>query len=663
MDSTKHQTIAGDEESRRLAVAALAGKPVADVAPALLVAMGDASWRVRKEAVEILLAGELTDALILQLVDLLASEENAGLRNSASEALERLGQRAVPGLCISITAADPDVRKFVVDILGAIGAASAVPFLLPALDDPEPNVVAAVVETLGKIGDPAAVPALIHLLQRDDLFLRFTILEALSHLKCPVPLDAILPLMENSLLKKAVFDCLGAVGTVTATPVLLQGVTEKGRSARESAIIALMRLRDRLPEQDVVTFDAMLHEMHGSPVIGTLLTTLETAEMPFKRSLVRLLGLTGDSRAMVQLLKASQGDEIGRECQQALRDIGGAGIDALVAYFPLATETEQQQILQVCVSLGIRTCGAILAEGARSPEAEVRAQAIAAVGQLALVDLVPMVAEALEDQDPEVQAAAVSALVRLARHATGAVLPLAMQLAESPSPRDRSAAARLLFPAGGGERLYMLLKDEEASVRTAAVAALAQDDTHAARNALTLALMDETPEVRMAAANTLGAFRAPEAVNPLTLLLDDRDQRVQRTALRNLGLVGDPRAVPAIANFLERASGLLRIHAMESLVALAGSEATAIVEQQLASTDEEIVKAAIFLLAAADPQRLAEHHGQLLQHDHWEVRSSMARALGDAMGAAAAPLLQAALAHETDEYVKSQLTMLLDRII
>jgi HEAT repeat protein len=132
--------------------------------------------------------------------------------------------------------------------------------------------------------------------------------------------------------------------------------------------------------------------------------------------------------------------------------------------------------------------------------------------------------------------------------------------------------------------------------------------------------------------------------------------------LRTLGLVGDPAAVPAISRFLERSGGLLRIHAMESLAALAGSQVTPIIEQQLASTDEEIVKAAIFLLAAADPQCLANHHERLLQHAHWEVRSSMARALGDAMGAAAAPLLTAALAHEPDEYVKSQLTMLLDRI-
>jgi HEAT repeat protein len=278
------------------------------------------------------------------------------------------------------------------------------------------------------------------------------------------------------------------------------------------------------------------------------------------------------------------------------------------------------------------------------------------------VDLVPTVAAALEDQESEVQAAAVNALVRLAKHASNAVRPLAMHLAESSSPRDRCAAARLLYPADGGERLFLLLKDEDASVRTTAVAALAQDGSPAARNALSLALMDETPEVRMAAANALGSFRASEAVESLTLLLDDRDQRVQRTALRNLGLVGEASAVPAIASFLERSSGLLRIHAMESLAALAGEGATPIIEQQLASTDEEIVKAAIFLMAAADPQRLAEHHGRLLQHGHWEVRSSMARALGDAMGAAAAPLLMAALDHEPDEYVKSQLVMLLDRI-
>jgi HEAT repeat protein len=652
-----------DDESRRQALVALAGRPIAEIADALLAAMGDESWRVRKEAVEMLLAaGEVGDDLVFRLVELLAAEDNAGLRNSASEALERLGARAVKGLCASLTVADIDVRKFVVDILGAIGDKTAVLFLLPVLDDLEPNIVAAVVETLGKIADPSAGSALIGLLQRDDLLLQFTILEALGQLKCPVPLAAIVSLLENPLLKKAAYDCLGAVGGHDAVPLLIKGLSDKGRSAREAAFTAIIRLRDRLPEREIEKVDVQLQALAGSPLVESLLTALDSAELPFKRALVRLLGLTRDGRAMVPLLKAAQNEDVDRECQLAIHEIGGAGIDALVGYFPIAADSEKQQIIQICVSLGMRTCGAILADGARSIDPDVRQRAIAAIGHLVLTEQLSYVVDALDDQDIAVHTEAVGALVRMAAHATEQVRPVAVRLAESPSPKDRSAAARLLFAVDCRERLYFLLKDEEALVRMAAVTALAQDCSAEAINAITLALMDEKPEVRIAAAQSLGACGNADVTDQLILLLADRDQRVQRTVLRTLGMLGNQKAESAITQLIETSSGLLHIQAMESLVALVGAAAMSVIERQLQSSDDEVVKAAIFLMAATDPQRLADHHLSLMQHAHWEVRSSMARALSNALGADAASLLRTAHDQEPDEYVKSQISLLLDRI-
>src|SRR5450830_1809496 len=84
-----------DEETRRIAVMGLAGFPLEDVKAELFAAMGDASWRVRKEAVMAVVAGEVTDGVMEALVGMLGSQENAGLRNSAVEALEKLGPLAL----------------------------------------------------------------------------------------------------------------------------------------------------------------------------------------------------------------------------------------------------------------------------------------------------------------------------------------------------------------------------------------------------------------------------------------------------------------------------------------------------------------------------------------------------------------------------------------
>src|ERR1019366_7919978 len=112
------QLRSADEETRRLAVVGLSGYPVDKTKDYLFAALGDVSWRVRKEAVDALLASNVSADIIEEFVLLLESD-NAGLRNSAVESLERLGVRALPVLCRHVADDDHDVRKFVIDILGS----------------------------------------------------------------------------------------------------------------------------------------------------------------------------------------------------------------------------------------------------------------------------------------------------------------------------------------------------------------------------------------------------------------------------------------------------------------------------------------------------------------------------------------------------------------
>ncbi|WP_318258722.1 HEAT repeat domain-containing protein [Geobacter anodireducens] len=139
-----------DEETRRRAVLDLATVSLDDARELLFVAMGDGSWRVRKEAVSLLLGMCPDKGTIEGIIGLLASVDNAGLRNSAVEVLEGLAGRAVPALLAHLKDDDRDVRKFVVDILGTIGDRSSIPALIDALDDPDPNVSAAAAENLAR---------------------------------------------------------------------------------------------------------------------------------------------------------------------------------------------------------------------------------------------------------------------------------------------------------------------------------------------------------------------------------------------------------------------------------------------------------------------------------------------------------------------------------
>ena len=104
-----------DEEARRLIVHEQLGKPLDRCRELLFAALGDNSWRVRKEAVEVLVASRPGREDCAVLIELLRDEDNAGLRNAAVELLVRLGKRVVPTLMAHLHDPDHDLRKMVVD--------------------------------------------------------------------------------------------------------------------------------------------------------------------------------------------------------------------------------------------------------------------------------------------------------------------------------------------------------------------------------------------------------------------------------------------------------------------------------------------------------------------------------------------------------------------
>ncbi len=179
----------------------------------IFTAMGDESWQVRKEAVEIYVQSAPDLDSVELLLDLIRNEDNAGLRNSAAEAAIRLGSFSAPLLVKMMDDSDAALRKFIIDIMGGIGDPVFVPSLIRALNDPEANVASAAAERLGALGDADAAEHLMKaLFLRDDLFFRFAVLGALRLLAKPMPIPSeLVQLADNEILRKAVFDCVAAI--------------------------------------------------------------------------------------------------------------------------------------------------------------------------------------------------------------------------------------------------------------------------------------------------------------------------------------------------------------------------------------------------------------------------------------------------------------------
>lgn len=632
--------------------------------PLFFVAMGDGSWRVRKEAVAALAAAQpLRSEAVEGVIELLRSADNAGLRASAVELLERLGSSAVTHLCDHLNDPDHDLRKFVIDILGTIGAGSCLPLLLAALDDPDPNVRVSAAENLGKIGDPQALPRLLQVLEGGDLWLKFTVLDALSLIGTPVPLAVLEPLLKESLLRRAVYDCLGALGDVDCLPLLLRGLQEPVRNAREAAAVALMKVRSRLETDEAATLvDQPLRGLKGAPGLAGLIASLDGNDPGVLEALVRIVGLIGEERGVPGLLGVARQERHRGTCLHAFRGIGSAALPELLSRFPESQAPERAFIVQVIGELKLAQASSLVLEGLGEESPQLRAACVYALGRLAPAGAALKIAVLLDDPATEVREAALEALRRLCAREPEQLARLCSELAQSANPQRRHDAAQLLASLADGERLSLLAKDEDASVRTAAVTSLAHVSLPQAVGALVMALVDEAPQVRVAAALALGEIGGDQVLEPLLIALNDADTWVQTAALKGLATLGDAGALPGVLALLAGSHGPVLIAGLSTLAALGGGAELAPVRDALKSDDEEVVQAAIGILAGTGGDWIADHRTQLSSHPHWGVRRCFARAMAEDLGAEALPYLQEALALETDALVKGELAGLLDRL-
>ena len=302
-----------------------------------------------------------------------------------------------------------------------------------------------------------------------------------------------------------------------------------------------------------------------------------------------------------------------------------------------------------------------LAHASRAEPDALRIEALFALGQLGLAEAaVPpqsaqeAVALALQDPDPQIVAAAVEALGKLA-------------------------------PDGASDSLVPMLGHDDATVRREAVNALfrlrfvplwrRQSETPpelpvAAVQAIIRALEDENPEVRRAAAHAFSRYGQPSALRQLAPRLEDSDVWVRVFAARAIGRSGDV----AFADALSRVLGDHDLHVRaEVLAALTTLGAVESLPVELEQDPSFHVRAALAraLGSSADPQtletllrleldrsvtvrataleaattRLGEAHAESLrkhlQDEDWPVRAAAARAAADAGNAASALIRQA----------------------
>ncbi len=659
-----HQTVQ-DEETRYRLVQEQAGRPFRESRALLFAALGDESWRVRKQAVEILLSMRPATDALHELVDLLRDEENAGLRNAAAELLVRLGERAVAVLLGYLDDSDHDLRKQVVDVLGVIGGKEAQAGLVHALADADVNVAAAAAEGLGHGGDAAAVPALLDALgQNEDLFFRFNVLTALSLIGIAGPLPTIIhQLAGQPMLLRPLYACLGRIGSdLEAVEFLLGGVLAPQTGIRQVALCSLVQVLHRLEAAQAQQFDARLQGLAAEGLLEVLHGACMPGNRELNQAIIDLLGRLADPASAEVLLCFLTDEYLAPRARAVLKSIGRQAVDAAVERFEKSNDPAERAVLCAFLGwLGDAAGAATLIKGVQDSMPRVRAAAASAAAGLADARLHGSLIRLLEDEDALVRSAALATLRCSTLVDAGQIAQAATRMAQAAEPAQRRGAAQLFADCGDGAGLSCLLNDEDAGVREAAARAAGRLGRDSGCSHLVTALVDEDPDVRIAAAEALAECGNLHAVAPLRLALKDPDAWVQAAVLRSLVRLAGCDAVPDLAHCWEQGDEVVQLACLEVAEQVVSPELLRVLSRGLGSRDGEVLKGAIGLLCRHDVSLLLPWLQHILCHEDWDVRIAAVRVCALLPLEEAALQLQMVLDREENDLVREEIRLVLHR--
>ncbi|HTP12463.1 MAG TPA: HEAT repeat domain-containing protein [Bacteroidota bacterium] len=302
MDETKKHIAAllsdDDPALRRRAAEELGGCTGFAPIAALAAALRDEHQGVRDAASRSLsMIG--TENVARAVVEYLA-DPNITTRNLAAGLLMHLKGQSTEALLPSLYDNDRDVRKFVVDILGANEAHEAVPHLLKLLNDPDDNVLISTVEALGNIRAAAAIAPLIGLFETKP-YVQATVAEALGKIGGDAAAEFLLA------------KCRALLGGPSSDPLILYTVIEALGNVGSSAVFEV--LRTFLPASKGKLRRMILHVMisigercatcfDGNAVPREiLLDALRDEDTEFQISAVKGLSHFPDDDTTMQLLR------------------------------------------------------------------------------------------------------------------------------------------------------------------------------------------------------------------------------------------------------------------------------------------------------------------------------------------------------------------------
>ncbi len=659
LDASINRFQTADVENRLAIIADVVRQGPAAI-PCLLNALGDPEWRVRKSAVDAIIGLGWRVETAQGLVAALASPDNAALRNSAAEAFVRLGAAAVPSLMEALGGAAPDVKKFLIDILGDIGDRRATMALVSLLRQPDENVAMAAIEALGKLHDARAVDPLGEVLRQDRPLLQFSAIKALQELGDGRAVEPLIACLGRKTLERAALEALGRIGDLRVLNPLAQVLRLATTKVRHIAVRSLVDLHNRMPPDAKTTIIRRIREVYDKAVSQYVRECLSSSDAGVKRNAMTFLGWMGDVQAIQSLLDAFD-ETCKEEVITALIHMQREGVPKLLEIAPRAADGLREGIARALGEIGDRKAVHGLVQLAADANGHVRQAAAVALGQLGDPMGVRALLQLLEDPYPNVQEAAYRGLTRLKGPA---LVKRLLDLLESPKADLRCYAAKLLglFQVPEAQhRLTLDLKDPDPAVRRTALAALESLGGDVA-SVFHVALSDEDPAVRLETIRILSKRRDRAVDDLLRPLLHDSDMWIRAEVIRLFGERGDEGTAETLLLLVNDPVGMIQIAVCEALGKLKSRAAKPALLGLFSSSDADVKQAAITAIGEIGGDDVGPRLMATLDDAHWGVRAAAAVALGRAQVAHALPRLRDLAEHDADQLVRESAHFAIDQL-
>ncbi len=621
---------------------------------ACLGALGDRSWRVRKAAVECLVAHAGREAVIPRLVDALGDEDNAGTRNAAAEALMRIGAAAGDALAARLEDPDQDLRKFCVDVLGEIGGADAVPALVTRLGDADENVRGAAAEALGKIGGEAAEAALMDVLGGADLLVTLSALDALGRAGCLVPFGRLSPLLGKRLLRRPVLRLLARIADPAALAALVESLGDPARGTREAALGALGEWMDWHDPGRTAAKQA-LEALDPAALTDACALALEGRDPVVVAGAVEVLALLGAAELAPRMIEAAGDERLRERVQSALLRMGEAVTRPLLAALDGLGPAAQEVAAAVLAGIGDPRAVPELVQRLDQGDDRVRLAAVEALGLLGDERAVEPLSRYLGRADRLLSGTVIRALGALAEAARERVLDACRSLLGHEDALRVADACRVLAEVGSPAEIPLLqavLRHEDPRAREAAVDALGALPAGEAVDQLRFGLTDESPQVRAAAARALGRQGGRPAVEALLIALQDDEPVVVGAAAEAVGEVGGPEdavhLLPLVGEAADPAPAPAAWAAVRALGRLGAPDLATALGRAASHPEGEVVKEVAEVAADLEGEAGARILLACARHPAWDVRRVAARLLARRGDPSVIPDLEALLAGESD---------------